>query len=90
MSWADLIQLGGATAIERAGGPKIPMRYGRADADACPREGNLPDAEPPFGDGAPDAATISETSLSHGIGRREIVALSGAHTIGRAFKARSG
>jgi len=29
LSWADLIQLGGATAIECAGGPKVPMRYGR-------------------------------------------------------------
>ncbi len=91
VSWADLIQLGGATAIERAGGPKIPMRYGRADADACPREGNLPDAEPPFGDGAPDAAThLRNVFYRMGLDDAEIVALSGAHTIGRAFKARSG
>lgn len=31
VSWADLIQLASATAIEVAGGPKIPMKYGRVD-----------------------------------------------------------
>jgi len=46
VSWADLIQLGSATAVQHAGGPAIPMRYGRADTrsdDECPLEGNLPD-----------------------------------------------
>ena len=35
------------------------MLYGRVDVAApsqCPKEGNLPDAKPPFGDGARDAA----------------------------------
>ena len=61
LSWADLIQLAGATAIECAGGPKMYMRYGRVDTATptqCPKEGNLPDAEAPYHDGAdPDAAT---------------------------------
>ena len=61
LSWADLIQLAGATAVECAGGPKMYMRYGRVDAtgpEECPKEGNLPDAEPPYHDGAdPDAST---------------------------------
>nr|CAB3450029.1 unnamed protein product [Digitaria exilis] len=46
---ADLFQLASATAIEEAGGPKIPMKYGRVDVTApeqCPPEGRLPDAGP--------------------------------------------
>lgn len=45
VSYADVFQLASATAIELAGGPKIPLRFGRRDArteeDCCP-EGNLP------------------------------------------------
>ncbi len=28
LSWADLIQMASAVAVEHAGGPKIPMKYG--------------------------------------------------------------
>merc|ERR1712232_375246 len=43
VSWADLIQLASATAIEVAGGPKIDMKYGRLD-------GTPTDLQPvPFG-----------------------------------------
>jgi L-ascorbate peroxidase len=94
LTWADAIQLAGATAIEHCGGPKIPMRYGRVDVvveGECPKEGNLPGAEAPFGDGAKDAAThLRNVFYRMGFNDREIVALSGAHTIGRAFKERSG
>lgn len=45
ISYADVFQLASATAIELAGGPKIPLRFGRRDArteeDCCP-EGRLP------------------------------------------------
>jgi L-ascorbate peroxidase len=94
ISWADLIQLASAVAIEAAGGPKIPMRYGRIETeteDQCPPEGNLPGAAPPFADGAKDAPThLRNIFYRMGFDDREIVALSGAHTIGRAFKERSG
>ena len=95
LSWADLIQLAGATAIECAGGPKMYMRYGRVDTatpEQCPKEGNLPHAEAPYHEGAdPDAAThLRRVFYRMGFDDREIVALSGAHTIGRAFKERSG
>ena len=53
--WADIIQLASATAIEEAGGPKIPMKYGRSDVnepEGCPPEGNLPGAAGPFDDAA--------------------------------------
>ena len=47
VSYADIFQLASATAIELAGGPKIPLRFGRKDArneeDCCP-EGRLPGA----------------------------------------------
>jgi L-ascorbate peroxidase len=94
VSWADLIQLASATAIAHAGGPAIPMRYGRVDAPSeaqCPPSGRLPDAVAPFGGGAPDAATHLRAVFHRmGFDDGEIVALSGAHTIGRAFKERSG
>lgn len=95
LSWADIIQLGGATAIEVAGGPVIPMKYGRVDVltqTQCPKEGNLPDAEPPFaGDETIDASEhLRRVFYRMGFGDEEIVALSGAHTIGRAFAERSG
>jgi len=46
LSYADIIQMASAAAIEASGGPKIPMRYGRVDAEtdaAVPIEGRLPD-----------------------------------------------
>eukprot|EP01006_Ploeotia_vitrea_P011162 TRINITY_DN29772_c0_g1_i1.p1 TRINITY_DN29772_c0_g1~~TRINITY_DN29772_c0_g1_i1.p1 ORF type:complete len:306 (-),score=21.12 TRINITY_DN29772_c0_g1_i1:48-965(-) len=91
VSWADLIQMASAVSIELAGGPRIAMRYGRVDAEVCPPEGNLPGAAAPFGDGAPNAAThLGNVFHRMGFSDQEIVALSGAHTLGRAFKERSG
>jgi len=104
ISWADLIQLASAVAIECAGGPAIDMKYGRvavsSDSEcvkSASREGfsgnaGLPDAKPPFGCGAPTAAQHLRNVFTKKMGftDQEIVALSGAHTIGRAFKERSG
>lgn len=94
LSWADIIQMASALAIECCGGPHLPMRYGRCDVTGpseCPKEGNLPDAKPPFGGGAPDAPShLRHIFYRMGFGDGEIVALSGAHTLGRAFKERSG
>jgi len=90
VSMADLIQMAGATAVELAGGPRIDMIYGRMDASDSPEQ-----SVAPFG--LPDA--FPDDPASHlrwvfgkydGMGDKEIVALSGAHTIGRAFKERSG
>lgn len=102
VGWADLIQMASACAIEATGGPKIPMKYGRVDAkdgSACPEpksrgtgdNAGLPDAMPPFGCGAPDAAThLRNIFYRMGFDDEGIVALSGAHTLGRAFNERSG
>ena len=95
ISWADLIQLASATAIEVSGGPKIPMTYGRLDgvpSSPSPAPFGLPDAKPPFGGPKPQdaAAHLRYVFYKYGMEDRDIVALSGAHTLGRAFKDRSG
>jgi L-ascorbate peroxidase len=105
VSYADLFQLASARAIEKAGGPAIPVRYGRVDASdpsQCSPEGNLPDAAPgpggKYGGAGGTAPTEDATPNGHlrkvfyrmGLNDEEIVALSGAHTFGRAYKDRSG
>lgn len=91
LSFADIIQMASAEAIQLAGGPRIDMRYGRLDATQCPKEGNLPGAQKPFGDGAKSAAEhLRNVFHRMGFSDQEIVCLSGAHTLGRAFKERSG
>mmetsp|Transcript_9793 Transcript_9793/g.16336 ORF Transcript_9793/g.16336 Transcript_9793/m.16336 type:complete len:323 (-) Transcript_9793:426-1394(-) len=94
VSWADLMQMASAVAVEHCGGPRIPMVYGRRDVaspEQCAQEGNLPGAKAPFGDGAKDAPThLRRVFYRMGFNDQEIVALSGAHTLGRAFKDRSG
>uniref|UniRef100_A0A7S2SH24 Plant heme peroxidase family profile domain-containing protein n=1 Tax=Rhizochromulina marina TaxID=1034831 RepID=A0A7S2SH24_9STRA len=97
VSWADLIQLASATAIEVSGGPKIPMRYGRVDGEPTDKTNppfGLPDALPPFGGDLADdkdpAEHLRYVFEKYDMSDRDIVALSGAHTLGRAFKDRSG
>ncbi|WOG92444.1 hypothetical protein DCAR_0311713 [Daucus carota subsp. sativus] len=88
VTYADLFQLASATAVEEAGGPKIPMKYGRVDAsgpEQCPEEGRLPDAGPPS-----PAAHLRDVFYRMGLNDKEIVALSGAHTLGRSRPERSG
>jgi L-ascorbate peroxidase len=80
-------------------------RYGRVDAtgpEQCSPEGNLPDGNPnaegKFGGPGGTAPTEDKTPNGHlrkvfyrmGLNDEEIVALSGAHTFGRAYKDRSG
>ncbi|KAL4565796.1 hypothetical protein LXL04_029902 [Taraxacum kok-saghyz] len=88
VTYADLFQLASATAIEQAGGPKIPMKYGRVDVSApeqCPEEGRLPDAGPPS-----PASHLRDVFYRMGLNDKDIVALSGAHTLGRSRPERSG
>lgn len=86
VSAADLWTYAGAVAIEFMGGPKVPHRFGRSDAAdgaGCPAHGRLPDA-------AQGAAHVREVFYRMGFNDQEIVALSGAHTVGRAHQVRSG
>ncbi|KXZ47588.1 hypothetical protein GPECTOR_34g747 [Gonium pectorale] len=94
VSHADLYQMASAVAVEAAGGPKIPMRYGRKDAtspDQCSPDGNLPGAAHPFADGSADAAEhLRRVFYRMGLNDQDIVVLSGGHTLGRARPERSG
>jgi L-ascorbate peroxidase len=102
VSYADIFQMASARAIELAGGPKIDMKYGRVDAtgpEQCSPEGNLPDAEagpngkyggkPEMEDTTPNGH-LRKVFYRMGLNDEDIVALSGAHTFGRAYKDRSG
>lgn len=104
VSYADIFQMGSARAVKLAGGPDIDMKYGRVDAtsaEQCSPEGNLPDAEPSdgkFGGAGGTKPSEDATAEGHlrkifhrmGLTDEDIVALSGAHTLGRAYKDRSG
>lgn len=94
VSYADLYQMASAVAVELAGGPQIPMRYGREDvldAAQCAPEGRLPSAGAPYHDGSGSAGDhLRRIFYRMGMNDQEIVALSGAHTLGRARPERSG
>lgn len=94
VSYADLFQLASATAVELAGGPKIPLKLGRLDApseDDVPPEGRLPAGGAPYPNGADGPGKhLRDVFYRLGFSDQEIVALSGAHTLGRAYKDRSG
>jgi cytochrome c peroxidase len=85
ITYADLWTLAGATAVEAMGGPHIPWRPGRTDrpANMCPPDGRLPDA-------ALGAAHVRDIFGRMGFNEREMVALSGAHCLGRCHTDRSG
>ena len=86
LSYADIWTRAGAFAVKHAGGPDVPFRYGRSDAadhSFCPANGNLPDA-------AQGAQHLRDVFYRMGFDDRGIVALSGAHTLGRCHKSRSG
>ncbi|KAJ3113678.1 hypothetical protein HDU96_003080 [Phlyctochytrium bullatum] len=103
ISYADLWTLAGVTAIEAMGGPVIPWKPGtcfqrekltrnpgRTDKDEkkvtvkdVPPNGRLPDA-------SQGAQHIREVFYRMGFNDRDIVALSGAHTLGRCHADRSG
>lgn len=90
LSVADILQMASAEAIALMGGPAIDMRYGRLDADECPAEGNLPAGNAPFPRDVNSKQHLRDVFHRMGFSDRDIVALSGAHTVGRAFKERSG
>lgn len=72
-------------AIQEMLGPKIPYRPGRADKDiaACTPDGRLPD-------GSKTQDHLRSIFYRMGFNDQEIVALSGAHALGRCHTDRSG
>ncbi|XVF45531.1 hypothetical protein PTKIN_Ptkin02bG0213700 [Pterospermum kingtungense] len=83
ITYADLYQLAGVVAVEVTGGPTIDFAPGRKDSNICPKEGRLPDAK----QGAPH---LRDIFYRMGLSDKDIVALSGGHTLGRAHPERSG
>ncbi|KAL1935218.1 hypothetical protein VTP01DRAFT_4358 [Rhizomucor pusillus] len=86
ISYGDLWTLAGVCAIQELGGPQIPWRPGRQDAlsaESCTPDGRLPDA-------AKKEDHIRDIFYRMGFDDQEIVALTGAHVLGRCHPDRSG
>ncbi|KAJ4849207.1 L-ascorbate peroxidase 2, cytosolic [Turnera subulata] len=77
------IALAGVVAVEITGGPEIPFHPGRQDKNDPPPEGRLPDAKK-------GADHLRDVFGHMGLSDKDIVALSGGHTLGRCHKERSG
>ncbi|KAJ2903150.1 Cytochrome c peroxidase mitochondrial [Zalerion maritima] len=85
ITYSDLWILAGVAAVQEAQGPVIPFRPGRADKDmaACTPDGRLPDA-------SQDQKHVRDVFYRMGFNDQEIVALIGAHALGRCHSDRSG
>ncbi|KAF2765878.1 putative heme-binding peroxidase [Teratosphaeria nubilosa] len=86
VTYADLWTLAGVEAIKQMGGPEIEWKPGRTDYvddSKLPPRGRLPD-------GAQGADHIRFIFGRMGFSDQEIVALSGAHNLGRCHADRSG
>jgi L-ascorbate peroxidase len=75
LSWADLIALGGTAAVQKCGGPVIEIGLGRTDATVVAPPHRLPG-------GYEGAGMLKRMFARMGLGPRDLVALSGAHTLG--------
>jgi len=85
ITYSDLWILGGVCAIQEMQGPTIAYRPGRSDKDvsACTPDGRLPDA-------SQGGKHLRDIFGRMGFSDQEIVALSGAHALGRCHTDRSG
>ncbi|WKT52092.1 hypothetical protein QSH57_002606 [Fusarium oxysporum f. sp. vasinfectum] len=86
ITYSDLWTLAGVTTIRAMGGPEIDWLPGRTDFvddSKLPPRGRLPDA-------AQGADHIRDIFYRMGFNDREIVALSGAHSLGRCHTENSG
>jgi cytochrome c peroxidase len=76
LGWGDLVAVAGAEAVSAAGGPVIEIALGRDDAETGDPQGALPSPQ----------ETVDELRARfapRGFTDRDLVALSGAHTLGR-------
>lgn len=91
ISYADLYTFSGVVAVEEAGGPKIPFAVGRTDdqdgAKSDPKD-RLPNAD--MGSRTKTIAHIREIFGRMGFSDQEMVALLGAHAMGRCHTTASG
>jgi len=87
ISYSDLWILAGVTAIEEMGGPEVPFRLGRKDYDEKSLT-DLPDGLLP--DATKGPQHLRDVFYRMGFNDQEIVALSGAHALGRCHPDRSG
>lgn len=86
ITYSDLWTLAGVVSIEKMGGPTIPWQGGRTDFvddSKLPPRGRLPDA-------TQGADHLRFIFYKMGFNDQEIVALSGAHNLGRCHSDRSG
>ena len=85
ITYSDLWTLAGVCALQEMQGPVIPWRPGRQDRDAaaCTPDGRLPDA-------AQGSKHLRDIFYRMGFNDQEIVALAGAHALGRCHTDRSG
>ena len=91
MSYADLYTYVGVVAVEESGGPTIPFRLGREDfPDGAKSDTNdrLPNAT--MGSFKKTTDHVRAVLGRMGFNDREIVALLGAHAMGRCHTTRSG
>ncbi|KAI5479201.1 cytochrome-c peroxidase [Pseudohyphozyma bogoriensis] len=85
ITYGDLWTLAGVCAIQEMGGPYVAWRAGRKDGDVagCTPDGRLPD-------GDKGADHVRKIFYRMGFNDQEIVALLGAHALGRCHTDRSG
>jgi cytochrome c peroxidase len=85
ISYGDLYTLGGVAAVQEMGGPTIPWRAGRVDGEESqvPPDGRLPDA-------TQGQKHIRDVFYRMGFNDQQIVALIGAHALGRCHPNFSG
>ncbi|KAI3824280.1 hypothetical protein L1987_05733 [Smallanthus sonchifolius] len=83
VTYADLYQLAGVVAVEVTGGPTVNFVPGRKDSNVSPNEGRLPDAKQ-------GPSHLRDVFYRMGLSDKDIVALSGGHTLGKAHPERSG
>lgn len=91
LTYADLYTYSGVVAVEEAGGPPISFRTGRSDADSgetSPKNDVLPNAD--MGSRVHTVQHLRDVFYRMGFNDQEIVALSGAHAMGRCYTDRSG
>lgn len=85
ISYGDLYTLGGVAAVQEASGPSIKWRSGRIDEliGSMAPDGRLPDA-------SQGSSHIRDVFYRMGFNDQEIVALVGAHCLGRCHPQNSG